>query len=103
MSASDQYQALQSEHALLKQRTSELSGDVTRLKKQLGEERKNTEALNEIVADNESLKKDLEAVSAQLKAAQSTLSTQQAVVARGEKAIAAGNTIAEALSTLATI
>jgi len=101
MASEDPTTKLQVEHTALKQRTSELSGDVTRLQKQLGTALHRIGELQVLVDEGEEVSYSLKQANKRISELEGQAKTLQAVADESAKAVEAGKKIAEGLTLLA--
>jgi len=101
MASADQYEELKQAHTALKQRASGLSGDVTRLSKQLGEAHHEIEDLQEAAKANAKTETDLAEARKHIQALERDAAKLQGLAAEGARAVAAGKQVAEGLAALA--
>jgi phage shock protein A len=103
MSTTEVEAKLRDELASVKARASDLSGDVDRLKKDLGNAHKKVDELAATKAALEDAQGTIKEQQALIAALDSSLKTQQALADKGAAAVSAGKAIAESLAKLGSL
>lgn len=94
---------LEQDLAQTKEYASQLSGEVERNKKEIGNLRKAVEEGAAIQAANDQLKAELAEAKKQIKTLEAGLAKADAAAAAGEKAIAAGKAVVDGLRELGAL
>lgn len=103
MSDESKTAALEQDLAAKAEYASELSGEVERQKKEIGELRKQAEKLEESEAANKVLKGALDAAQTEIKNLGKALDKANAAAEAGEQAIAAGKEVVDGLRKLGAL
>ena len=101
--AADNEAKLREQLLEVKSRASQLSGDVDRLKKQLGTEQAKVEELEAVLVENASLKALVKDLEAQLTSALSAAKTAQGLADQAAAGLAAAKQVADGLAKLKSL